>query len=53
MFLKNKEPPNIVIICVNNDIVHAVVDVPEGSGPFAHVFAQAGITREMFDSVSK
>ena len=31
----------------------AVVDVPEGSGPFAHVLAQAGVTREMFgDSVS-
>merc|ERR1719183_3362407 len=25
-----------------------VVDVPEGSGPFAHVLAQAGITRDMF-----
>merc|ERR1719199_1170189 len=30
-----------------------VVDVPEGSGPFAHVLAQAGVTRDMFgDSVS-
>jgi predicted RNA-binding protein with RPS1 domain len=28
-----------------------VVDVPEGSGPFAHVLAQAGITRDMFESV--
>merc|ERR1719199_952456 len=25
-----------------------VVDVPEGSEPFAHVLAQAGVTREMF-----
>lgn len=33
-------------------VMAAVVDVPEGSGPFAHVLAQAGITRDMFDSVS-
>jgi len=31
----------------------AVVDVPEGSGPFAHVLAEAGITREMFESVGE
>lgn len=30
----------------------AVVEVPEGSGPFAHVLAQAGVTRDMFESVS-
>lgn len=29
----------------------AVVDVPEGSGPFAHVLAEAGISRDMFQSV--
>ncbi|KAI8113284.1 hypothetical protein M9435_003288 [Picochlorum sp. BPE23] len=27
-----------------------VVEVPEGSGPFAHVLAEAGISRDMFQS---
>jgi hypothetical protein len=31
----------------------AVVEVPEGSGPFAHVLAEAGITRDMFQSVGE
>ena len=38
---------------VNRSQTNAVVEVPEGSGPFAHVLAQAGVTREMFaNSVS-
>jgi hypothetical protein len=35
----------------HESFLFVVVDVPEGSGPFAHVLAQAGITRDMFESV--